>query len=89
MMLKVDFFEQSFILWSNEKITQPDTVFWPEINGKIETGALRNELSHFVNCVLYKKCSIIASNDDALYTMKIADAVVKSSLNGKEIKLDD
>jgi len=69
MTCKSKLIDYGFTLWNNDKFLHPETRLWPEVHGKIE-GALKSEISHFVNCVLNKESSDIASVDDAVYGLR-------------------
>ena len=86
MLSRINLINNSFILWNDEKVIQPELVLYPEVHGVIE-GALRNELHHFVECVLTNTPSSIASIEDALYSMKIADEIVASATKKEIVNL--
>ena len=66
---------------------RPEGSYWPELHGRI-TGALREELTDFVECVRAGRPSDVASLDDAVEGLRIADAVVASAEAGAEVALD-
>jgi predicted dehydrogenase len=76
-----------FAIWSDEGTANPEMALWPEVNGRVG-GALRTQLEDFVECVLQGKESSIASVSDSVYAMKIADAIVKSATEEKEIEIE-
>jgi predicted dehydrogenase len=69
-----------------EQVIHPEVGLWPEVYGSIG-GALRLEDEHFVDCVRSGKPSTIASLDDALHGLEIAEAIVRSAETGTEITL--
>jgi UDP-N-acetylglucosamine 3-dehydrogenase len=88
MTSRIKLMHSGFTLWTDKKVIHPETVLWPEVNGSIE-GALGNEISHFANCILTGERSSIASVDDALHGMRVADGIIESASNRREIKLDE
>ena len=71
---------------SGEGDSMPDSRHWPEINGGI-SGALYEELTAFVNCILKNKKSIITPLD-GLSAIKVVSAVEQSIKEGKEISVN-
>lgn len=68
-----------------DKIEYPDSRHWPELNGEIG-GALYEELTSFVNCILKDKKPIIGAYD-ALKALEVVDAIERSMKGGCEIQL--
>lgn len=56
----------------------PEVGLWPDVYGSIG-GALRLEDEHFIACVRSGTSSSIASLDDALHGLEIAEAIVHSA----------
>jgi len=54
----------------------PDVMYSPEINGKY-TGILRDEISHFVDCVKYDKTPVV-SGQDGKEAVRVACAIMES-----------
>ena len=68
------------------KIFHPEVGLWPEVHGSIG-GALRLQDEHFISCVHSGKPSEIASLDDALHGLEIAEAIIRSAESGSEVTL--
>ena len=71
---------------TRDKIFHPEVGLWPEVHGSIG-GALRLEDEHFISCVRSGMPSPIASLDDALHGLEIAEAIVQSAESGAEVAL--
>jgi predicted dehydrogenase len=69
-----------------DQLIHPEVGLWPEVYGSIG-GALRLEDEHFINCVRAGRSSTIASLDDALHGLEIAEAIVRSAESGIEVCL--
>lgn len=63
----------------------PEVGLWPEVYGSIG-GALRLEDEHFIDCVRKGRPSPIASLDQALHGLEIAEAMIKSAESGSVIR---
>lgn len=88
MISKIELLNSGFTIWSDNDIIHPITGIRDEVYGKIQ-GALKHEINHFINCVLNNRSSLVTSVDDALYGIKIADAIVKSASISKEMKIEN
>lgn len=84
--IEIELLDPGFYLIDDNSIYQPVTGLRDEAGGKIN-GALNTEINHFVDCVMNNKASLIASAEDALYTMKIVDAILESASTGREVNL--
>lgn len=69
-----------------DRILHPEVGLWPDVYGSIG-GALRLEDEHFISCVRAGNPSSIASLDDALHGLEVAEAIVTSAAAGREISL--
>ena len=69
-----------------DQIIHPEVGLWPEVYGSIG-GALRLEDEHFISCVRSSQPSTIASLDDALHGLEIAEAIVRSAESETEVTL--
>ena len=69
-----------------ENVLHPEVGLWPEVYGSIG-GALRLEDEHFIDSVRSGRSSSIASLDDALHGMEVAEAIVTSAETGREVSL--
>jgi len=70
---------------SQNKVTRPDTVAWPEVNGVVG-GSIFEELTAFVNCVISNQKPLIGARE-ALEALVVADAIDRSIKEGREIIL--
>lgn len=86
-MGSVTTYEGSLTVHTRETTTMPDASMWPEVGGVIG-GALREELSDFVDRVCGNPGRGVASIRDALHVQEIADAVVTSGSEGRPVELD-
>ncbi|MGI9254076.1 MAG: hypothetical protein ACR2J8_10035, partial [Thermomicrobiales bacterium] len=59
---------------------------WPEIGGSI-AGALREQDRHFIARVRNRASSAIASADDAVEGLRIAEAIVRSAAQSVPVSL--
>ncbi|WP_300531918.1 Gfo/Idh/MocA family oxidoreductase [Maricaulis sp.] len=59
----------------------PEFFFWPEIGGDID-GALRRELTHYLDCARDRKPSDRLPLDEAVWGIETADALVRSAMTG-------
>jgi predicted dehydrogenase len=78
--------ESGLEIWSNELDHRPDTGWWPEVHGEI-AGALRAEDEHFLSLVANGGRSTIASVEEAVEGLRIAEAIEDSARSGREIVL--
>lgn len=74
-------------IWSDRELQRPDTTLWPELGGQV-SGALREELSDFCRCARAGRPSAIADLDQAVQTMRIAEALIESARQGRTLDLD-
>lgn len=73
-------------LWSDDRVTQPEPGLWPEVHGRIG-GALLAEDAHFLDRVATGTPSTVTSVADAVAGLRIAEALVQSAAEGREITL--
>lgn len=78
--------ESGLEIWTAEVSQHPDPGLWPEVHGRIG-GALREEDAHFLHCVRTGRPSPIASVGDAVAGLRIAEAIIASAEQGREIAL--
>jgi predicted dehydrogenase len=71
---------------SNDAVQHPEVGLWPDVYGSIG-GALRLEDEHFITCVRSGSPSSIASLEDALHGLQVAEAIARSATEGTEIRL--
>ena len=82
----ISLLDTGMAIWRPDLTAQPETALWPEAFGSIG-GALRQEDRHFVECVRTGAPSSIASAEDALEGLRIAEAIVRSTEEHQEIRL--
>ena len=73
-------------LWQPEGVLVPETGLWPQIGGRVG-GALREEDAHFVETVRSGRPSTVASADDAVSGLRIAEAIIASAAAGVPVAL--
>lgn len=73
--------------WGPEVTYLPDAGLWPDVAGSIG-GAIREEDRHFLARVTSGAASPIASAIEALEGIRVAEAIVRSAADGREIRLD-
>lgn len=73
--------------WGPEVTYLPDAGMWPEVAGSIG-GAIREEDRHFLDRVRTRAASPVASAADALEGIRVAEAIVRSAAEGREVRLD-
>jgi predicted dehydrogenase len=80
----VDLMSGGLSLWNDSSVRAPDTGLWPEVHGKV-SGALREELAHFLDCARTGKPSPIAPPETAAVAVRLAEAIVRSSREGEAV----
>lgn len=74
-------------LWDGSHVRMPDAGLWPEVHGRI-SGALREELAHFLECVRLRAPSHIASPETAARAVGLAEAILQSVREGAPVSVD-
>lgn len=77
-MLSLDFGNQGYNVYTNERCAMEDVSYWTESFGE-RKGDLSTELSHFVNCVLYDEKPRVAVEDG--YEAAVAAAKALESVD--------
>ena len=85
---KVDLMAGDLTLWDDSALRTPDTGLWPEVHGRV-SGALREELSHFLDCVRSQKHSPLAPPDTGAMAVRLAEAIVRSSQEDAAVLLPE
>ncbi|QQK76661.1 Gfo/Idh/MocA family oxidoreductase [Salicibibacter cibarius] len=85
-LLQIDTSDHGLSLMNRDAIQLPDALHWPEVNGRVY-GNLREEISHFASSVRDNEKFII-SEDDALQTVAVNDAILKSVQDKKEVEVE-
>lgn len=78
--------ESGLQIWTDEITKHPESALWPEVYGQV-AGALREEDAHFIDCVSSGRPSSVASVDDAVEGLRIAEAIIQSAESGREVTL--
>jgi len=78
--------DSGLAVWTPELTAHPEAALWPELGGQVG-GALREEDAHFIACVRAGAASPVASLDDAVAGLRIAEAIVASAETGHEVTL--
>lgn len=73
--------------WSDDFTAMPEAGLWPELGGSI-AGALREELSHFLDMVRDGAPETIASVNDAVQGLRIAEAIMRSAEHESIVRLN-
>jgi len=64
----------------------PDTTYWPEIHGKL-SGALREELAYFANCVINGETPDIITAEESREAVRACLAAEESARTGAVVKI--
>jgi predicted dehydrogenase len=83
---KVDLMAGNLSLWDDSALRTPDTGLWPEVHGRV-SGALREELSHFLDCVRTGEQSPLVPPETGAMAVRLAEAIVRSSREGEAVPL--
>ncbi len=78
--------DSGLAIWREDLTHHPETSLWPEIGGSI-AGALREQDRHFIERVRQRAGSAIASADDAVEGLRIAEAIVQSAAQSVPVSL--
>lgn len=78
--------DTNLVIQTRRGIDCPDTHYWPEMHGEI-VGALRTEVSYFVDCVAKGTPPTVVTPIEARAAVAALAAAEKSALQGKVIKL--
>lgn len=73
-------------IWSEHASESIDVGLWPLLHGSI-SGALRDELYDFIECVQEQRASTIANLDDAIEGLRMAEAIQSAASSGRTLKL--
>lgn len=78
--------ESGLAIWQPTMTAHPETALWPEVAGQV-TGALREEVAHFIDCVRSGTPSPVASLTDAVAGLQVAETIVAAAAKGSAITL--
>jgi UDP-N-acetylglucosamine 3-dehydrogenase len=82
----VDILRSGLTLWSESGCEIPDVVYEPRMRGAA-LGALRDELSYFVNCAVEGKQPTIVTAEDGLESVRIIGSLIESADSGRDVSL--
>ena len=74
----IDCTENGLLINDPEGIKRPDTIHWPSLHGKV-TGALRDEVTYWVDCVAKRKTPDVVTPLDARAALEVVLAASKSA----------
>ncbi len=81
----IDIFDQGLKVYTDQEQFIPDTIHWPVTNNRI-FGALREELNHFLECIIYDQQPMVTGRD-GIESLIVALAIIESYEKGKVIQL--
>ncbi len=85
---RVDLISGGPSLWGDSAVRTPDPGLWPEVHGRVG-GALREELSHFVERVRAGEQSPLVPAETGAAAVHLAEAIVLSSQKGEAVKFGE
>jgi predicted dehydrogenase len=85
---KVDLMSDGLSLWDDSGVRTPDTGLWPEVHGRV-SGALSEEISHFLDCVRSGKQSPLVPPETGAAAVHLAEAIVRSSREDEVVLLPE
>lgn len=81
----VQIMDQGISIVTKSSVIYPDTLHWPEYNGRIQ-GDLKEELAHFVSATKYGKPYIV-DTQNALMAVKVVEACIESIRTGMPVNI--
>jgi predicted dehydrogenase len=78
--------DSGMAIWRDDITANPEVGLWPEVGGAVG-GALREQDRHFIERVRRRASSAIASADDAVEGLRIAEAIVESARQSVPVAL--
>lgn len=81
----VDIMNQGLSLIDDKNVFFPDTLHWPEYNGKIQ-GDLKEEIDHFIQATL-NKTPYLVDTQNAVLAVKVIEACFKSIEIGEAVPI--
>lgn len=76
--------ESGLQIWTDEIAKHPESGLWPRVHGQV-AGALHAEDAHFIDRVVRGDRSTVASVDDAVEGLRIAEAIIEAASSGREV----
>ena len=74
-------------VWGDQGQQHPDLTLWPETGGRV-FGALRDQLADFTTCLRRGEPSAVAGLNDAVESLRIAEALITAGQLGEVVRLD-
>jgi predicted dehydrogenase len=84
-VLYTDSCDKGIMVVDADKVDASDSRHWPDLNGGI-SGALYEELTAFVNCVVKAEQPVVSSLD-GLNAVKVIDSIERSIREGEEVRV--
>jgi len=81
----VNIMDQGISIITKDSLTFPDTLHWPEYNGKI-MGDLKEEIHHFISATL-KGEPYIVDTENAIIAIRVIEACFKSIKTGQPVDI--
>jgi predicted dehydrogenase len=78
--------DTNLVVQGPQGIDCPDTLYWPQLHG-VTAGALRSEISYFVDCVVRGVQPTVVTPVDARNAVQATLAAEKSARTGKTVRL--
>ncbi|SHE10737.1 Inositol 2-dehydrogenase [Chlamydia abortus] len=85
-MAKFSTLQSGLSIWTDERCYTPDYTLWPTEHEQVG-GAIRAELTHFVECVRLHRPSDIVPLADSVHALEIAAAIVTSGKTGEPVRV--
>ena len=83
---QVRVYDSGLEIWTDKMASTPNSALWPEIHGAIG-GALRDELTFFLDRVGGLVNDEIVSLSDAVHGLEILEALIESARTGNEVRI--
>jgi predicted dehydrogenase len=77
--------DTNLVVQGPQGIDCPDTLYWPQVHG-ITAGALRTEISYFVDCVARGVHPTVVTPQEARSAVAVMSAAEKSARTGKIVR---
>jgi len=78
---------QPLVINNGEGVKYAETIYWPVVHG-VRSGALRDELAYFVECVLTDKAPQITTPEESRRAVAVIEAAEKSAETGQVIAVN-
>ena len=81
----VNIMDQGVSVITKDTVEYPDTLHWPEYNGKVQ-GDLKEELHHFVEATLEDK-PYLTNTETAITAVRVIEACFESIKTGMPVEI--